>query len=413
MESNLPLQQHSIDQSNSKEAPESTPVAQVTPQQIDNHIQHIAQMNVGKSTIELPNHPPHTTLQIHNDHGGASKAAKWLMQTASIGDYNAKKINKDLRASLQHPENIPVKEGLSNEKVFPWTCRTMVVESGSGESKRELEAMFFSSTSDKLFNDPATNQTILLCSGSHISCENYVLPMVQSLTEMGHDVMIFNYAGFGKSKGTRTEKHIYEDTQAAFDKMCEKVRERSSDPNIESRVKVMGYSLGGAAAAQLGTARNVDVVLERTFTKMSSVVNTFMKDRTHLPKALRKVSRKKYEKSNIFNTIDRLEHLTGRCLIVNGTKDTNMPKGTDKEFKQRIHNIGADDQFHMLEVESKHAHDPMGQSIFDSLPEALIGKTERPKDDEDLWFGLSDAHTESREKLDNWLRNKPLEDQAA
>lgn len=79
------------------------------------------------------------------------------------------------------------------------------------EKQAVLEGMFFQS--DFL----STNtKTILLCTGSHLSYEKYAVPMVKALQSMGHQVMVFNYQGFGNSEGERPENNTYESVEAAY-----------------------------------------------------------------------------------------------------------------------------------------------------------------------------------------------------
>jgi len=225
---------------------------------------------------------------------------------------------------------------------------------------------------------------------------------------MGHDVMIFNYSGFGKSKGSRTEKHIYEDSEAAFDKMCQKAQEKGHSTNINN-VKVIGYSLGGAAAAYVGTVRNVDVVLERTFTNMARIVGDQLEDAS-IPNKAKKMAVDRYTKVTAFNTLDRLEHLNGRCYIVRATEDDMMPKDMHRTFSERIVGLinskkAEAEKFTIATVIGRHEHHPIGKSILAAMTEPVRGQIENPETIDDLWYGSSNDHDFSREKLDNWLRN--------
>lgn len=101
-------------------------------------------------------------------------------------------------------------------------------------------------------------KTILVCSGSHQSSENYNVPIVRALLAMGHHVMTFNYRGFGNSEGEATESGLYKDGEAAYQNLC-------SQGLVDDDIVFYGYSLGGAIAADLGARHHVDVVLDRTF----------------------------------------------------------------------------------------------------------------------------------------------------
>lgn len=79
------------------------------------------------------------------------------------------------------------------------------------EHGHTLEGIYF--TTDKVSD---FTKTILLCTGSHLSYEHYAVPMVRELLSMGHNVMVFNYEGFGNSEGTPSEKSIYRSAENVY-----------------------------------------------------------------------------------------------------------------------------------------------------------------------------------------------------
>lgn len=102
--------------------------------------------------------------------------------------------------------------------------------------------------------------TVLFCHGNGGNIAHR-LDTINLLNELNLDVFIFDYRGYGSSKGKPTEQGTYLDARAAWDWLTEK---RGIDP---SRIIIFGRSLGGAVASQL--ASNVSpagLVIESAFT---------------------------------------------------------------------------------------------------------------------------------------------------
>lgn len=77
----------------------------------------------------------------------------------------------------------------------------------------------------------------------------------------GHDVLIFDYRGYGRSTGKPSETGLYRDAQTAWDHLT---RQRGIPPG---RIVLFGESLGGAVAAWLAAReRPGALVLSSVFT---------------------------------------------------------------------------------------------------------------------------------------------------
>jgi fermentation-respiration switch protein FrsA (DUF1100 family) len=84
---------------------------------------------------------------------------------------------------------------------------------------------------------------------------------VLTFHEMGLNLYIFDYRGYGDSTGTPTEKGTYTDARAAWDYLVDQ-RGIPAD-----RIVIFGRSLGGAVAAWLGTqVKPRLLVVESSFT---------------------------------------------------------------------------------------------------------------------------------------------------
>jgi pimeloyl-ACP methyl ester carboxylesterase len=86
------------------------------------------------------------------------------------------------------------------------------------------------------------------------------------LRDIGVDVLIIDYRGYGKSEGKPSERGLYRDAEAAYDYLT---RQRGLDPD---RVWLYGESLGSAVAVELAARRKVGgVILEAAFTSIGDV----------------------------------------------------------------------------------------------------------------------------------------------
>jgi fermentation-respiration switch protein FrsA (DUF1100 family) len=102
--------------------------------------------------------------------------------------------------------------------------------------------------------------TVLYC---HENAGNisYGLETVRLFLELGTNVLVFDYRGYGHSDGKPSEKNVYEDAQAAW-RWVVAVRQTAPD-----NIFIFGRSLGGAVAVDLATRVDcAGVILESTFT---------------------------------------------------------------------------------------------------------------------------------------------------
>jgi fermentation-respiration switch protein FrsA (DUF1100 family) len=89
--------------------------------------------------------------------------------------------------------------------------------------------------------------------------------MLQEIREAGLAVLIFDYAGYGKSTGNPSEEQTYLDARAAFDWLLE----QGYPPG---RIILFGRSLGAAIAAWLARDNPVlGLVLAEPFTSLADV----------------------------------------------------------------------------------------------------------------------------------------------
>ena len=128
------------------------------------------------------------------------------------------------------------------------------IEYSPKELGLDFEEVFFK-TSDNLelngwfiFSKDA-RYTIIFCHGNAGNISHRV-EKLKFFNELGCNVFIFDYRGYGKSKGSPSEKGLYLDAQGAYDYILT----RKITPE-----GIIGYgeSLGGAVIIDLATKRNL------------------------------------------------------------------------------------------------------------------------------------------------------------
>lgn len=154
----------------------------------------------------------------------------------------------------------------------------------------------------------AVPPTVLFCHGNAGDIADR-LPTIGLFHEMGVNVAIFDYRGYGQSTGKPTEPGTYEDAAAAWNYL---VRDREIPPD---RIVLYGRSLGAAVAAWL--AERVDaagLVLESAFTSAPDMAARMIR---YLP--ARVLCRFKY------NTQARLAAAGCPVLIAHSRQDEMIP----------------------------------------------------------------------------------------
>lgn len=92
------------------------------------------------------------------------------------------------------------------------------------------------------------------------------LQTIQLLHNLGLNVFIFDYRGYGKSQGSPSEQGTYKDARAAWNYLASK-RDIKND-----RIVIMGRSLGGAVASWLAAQKQpAATILESTFTSAADL----------------------------------------------------------------------------------------------------------------------------------------------
>jgi fermentation-respiration switch protein FrsA (DUF1100 family) len=124
----------------------------------------------------------------------------------------------------------------------------------------ELNGWFFPAAT----NSARSSLAVLLChgNGGNIS---HRLEMTQALLTRGVNVFLFDYRGYGRSKGHPSEEGTYRDGEAAY-------RWLEQRGFAGKNILLYGESLGGGVAAELASRFDIGgLILQSTFTCIADI----------------------------------------------------------------------------------------------------------------------------------------------
>jgi fermentation-respiration switch protein FrsA (DUF1100 family) len=150
--------------------------------------------------------------------------------------------------------------------------------------------------------------TVLVCHGNAGNISHRLERALSMQRELGVDVLLFDYRGFGRSEGKPREQGTYEDALSAYRYLAS---ERGIAPE---RIVLFGESLGAAVAVELSSrvpARAL--VLESPFTSIRAMA------RVAYPFLPAGWVRTKYD------NLEKIGSLTVPLLVIHGTRDEVVP----------------------------------------------------------------------------------------
>ena len=162
---------------------------------------------------------------------------------------------------------------------------------------------------------PSSPALLLFCHGNAGNISHRV-DNIRRLHDIGLSVLIFDYRGYGLSKGRITEAGFYLDAEAAHEAA------RSRAEAAGQKLVLFGRSLGGIAAVYLAASRACSgVILESTFTNMAAMA------REHFPLPVpESLLRDK------LNSLDRIDRVTAPVLFFHGDCDDIVPLRLGQEL---------------------------------------------------------------------------------
>jgi fermentation-respiration switch protein FrsA (DUF1100 family) len=156
---------------------------------------------------------------------------------------------------------------------------------------------------------PARNPraTLLFChgNGGNIS---HRLEKIGMFNFLGLNVFIFDYRGYGKSKGSPSEKGLYLDAEAAYQYL---LNEKNLAPQ---GIIAYGESLGGAVAVDLAVRHELGgVIIEEGFTSSKDMGRALL---PFIPSFIYKSE---------FDSLEKIKHITAPKLIFHSVNDEIVP----------------------------------------------------------------------------------------
>jgi pimeloyl-ACP methyl ester carboxylesterase len=150
--------------------------------------------------------------------------------------------------------------------------------------------------------------TVLICHGNAGNICGRLDPALM-YHQLGLNVLLFDYRGYGRSTGSPDEQGLYEDVSAVWQYLVSERNESSG------RIIVVGRSLGGGPASWIASHyKPAGVVLESTF---SSAVDVAKGLYPYLPVGLIQTQR--------FNNESRINKIEAPVLFVHGQDDEVIP----------------------------------------------------------------------------------------
>jgi len=178
---------------------------------------------------------------------------------------------------------------------------------------------------------PGAKRNLLYCHGNAYNISDRV-GKIKSFHELGFNVFIFDYRGYGVSEGVPTEPGVYKDAAAAFKWL-------SSRPDIgKLPIVIYGASLGGAVAVDLAARHDpAALVLDSTFAAAKDLAAYYY---PFVPSFLVSVD---------FNSLRKLKSVKAPKLFIHSRNDQMVPYSQAEKLY-----AAASDPKELLVVEGSH-----------------------------------------------------------
>jgi len=171
-----------------------------------------------------------------------------------------------------------------------------------------------------LVKNPKAKATIIVFHGNAGNI-SHRLEKIAILNQIGLNVFIIDYRGYGKSKGRPSEDGLYKDGRAAYDYLLTR---NDIDKN---KVISFGSSLGGAVAIDLASKRDVVcLVADSSFTSAREMGKRFY---PYIPEFLFRTK---------FDSINKVKTIKSPKIFIHSINDEIVPF----EFGQKLYKSAAE-----------------------------------------------------------------------
>jgi len=196
------------------------------------------------------------------------------------------------------------------------------------------------------FKNRQAQSTILFAHGNAGNISDRLLK-INFFYDLGLNVFIFDYRGYGKSEGKPSEAGIYRDADSAYDYL-----QSRGDVDMK-RLILYGASLGGAVVIDLATRRSAALLMvESSITCAQDMVRIYY---PFLPSFFLSLK---------LDSIGKIGHLTLPKLFIHSPDDHVVPFGMGRKLFQ-----AAGEPKEFLTVHGDHndgsiAADPQAAEVF-------------------------------------------------
>lgn len=203
------------------------------------------------------------------------------------------------------------------------------------------------------FSNPGSTRALVYYHGNGEDADQNI-QLGSHLRDCLHaSILVFDYRGYGHSKGTPFEKGIISDGIAAQNWVAEKMH---LHPN---EVILYGRSLGGgvavAAAEQLGAKA---LILHSTFANMDDIAAS---QYPFVPV--------RFLMRNPFRSAERIKHYAGPVLQFHGTADELIPIELSRPLFAAVRN----ENKKFIELPNGHHNDPLSEDFCEVVDAFLVG----------------------------------------
>jgi uncharacterized protein len=142
--------------------------------------------------------------------------------------------------------------------------------------------------------------------------------VAKAYTDLGYDVFMPDYRGYGKSEGSiNSQQQLFQDMQYAYNEMKKRY--------AEERIIVLGYSIGTGPAAKIASTNHPRLlILQAPYYSLTDM----MKHRyPFIPTVILKYK---------FETFDYLKHCTMPVIIFHGDRDETIYYNSSVRLKENF-----------------------------------------------------------------------------
>ena len=149
--------------------------------------------------------------------------------------------------------------------------------------------------------------TVLFCHGNGGNISHRI-QKIKLLNDLGVDILIFDYRGYGMSKGRPSEHGLYLDAEAAYAYLV------TNKQVLPENIIVLGESLGGAVAVDLATKHRMGgIIIEGTFTSVHDMAQRYF---PFIPSFII---------SSRFDSLQKIKRVTSPVLLFHSIEDEIVP----------------------------------------------------------------------------------------